>query len=129
LSDFTLALRAYSEIAWGDYPFYKGASIGGKKTLRGFTRDRYVGDIAVLGSAELRYYLAKVYFLIPFQLGMNLFTDTGRVFYDSEESSRWHTSFGGGFWFSINDRAINFSLNIAKSPETLRFYISAGQMF
>jgi hypothetical protein len=129
LPDLTLALRAYSEIAWGDYPFYKGASIGGKKTLRGFTRDRYVGDYAVLGSAELRYYLTKVYFLIPFQFGINLFTDTGRVFYADEESFKWHTSFGGGFWFSINDRAINFSLNIAKSPETLRFYISAGQMF
>ncbi|MDZ7624420.1 MAG: BamA/TamA family outer membrane protein [Ignavibacteriaceae bacterium] len=129
LPDVTLALRAYSEIAWGDYPFYKGASIGGKKTLRGFTRDRYVGDFAVLGSAELRYYLTKVYFLIPFQLGINLFTDTGRVFYADEESFKWHTSFGGGFWFSINERAINFSLNIAKSPETLRFYISAGQMF
>jgi outer membrane protein assembly factor BamA len=129
LPDVTLALRAYSEIAWGDYPFYKGASIGGKKTLRGFTRDRYVGDIALLGSAELRYYLTKVYFLIPFQFGINLFTDTGRVFYADEESFKWHTSFGGGFWFSINDRAINFSLNIAKSPETLRFYISAGQMF
>jgi len=128
-TDLTLALRAYSEIAWGDYPFYKGASIGGKKTLRGFTRDRYVGDIAVLGSAELRYYLTKVYFLIPFQLGINLFTDTGRIFYSDEESFRWHTSYGGGFWFSINDRAINLSLNIAKSPETLRFYISAGQMF
>ncbi|MGB5288150.1 MAG: BamA/TamA family outer membrane protein [Ignavibacteriaceae bacterium] len=129
LTNYTLALRAYSEFAWGNYPFYKGASLGGKKTLRGFTRDRYVGDVALLGSIELRYYLAKVYFLIPFKLGMNLFTDTGRVFYEGEESSRWHTSFGGGFWFSINERAINFSLNLAKSPETLRFYLSIGQMF
>ncbi|MCW9094737.1 MAG: BamA/TamA family outer membrane protein [Ignavibacteriaceae bacterium] len=129
LTDFTLALRAYSEIAWGSYPFYKGASIGGKKTLRGFPRDRFVGDYALLGSIELRYYLTKVYFLVPFKLGMNLFTDTGRVFYEDEESSKWHTSFGGGLWFSINEKAINFSLNLAKSPETLRFYISIGQMF
>jgi hypothetical protein len=100
----------------------------GKKNFRDL-HARYVGDFAVLGSAELRYYLTKVYFLIPFQLGINLFTDTGRVFYADEESFKWHTSFGGGFWFSINERAINFSLNIAKSPETLRFYISAGQMF
>jgi hypothetical protein len=129
VTDVTLALRAYSEIACGDYPFYKGASIGGKKTLRGFSRDRYVGDYAVLGSAEIRYYLAKVFFLIPFKLGMNLFTDTGRVFYRGEDSSRWHTSFGGGFWFSINDKKINFSINYAKSPETFRFYLSMGQMF
>ena len=129
ITNFTLALRAYSEIAWGNYPFYKGASIGGKKTLRGFSRDRYVGDVALLGSIELRYYLAKVYFLIPFKMGMNLFTDTGRVFYKGEESFKWHTSFGGGFWFSIDERAINFSLNLSKSTETLRFYLSVGQMF
>lgn len=129
ITNFTLALRAYSEIGWGNYPFYKGASIGGKKTLRGFSRDRYVGDVALLGSIELRYYLAKVYFLIPFKMGMNLFTDTGRVFYKGEKSFKWHTSFGGGFWFSIDDRAINFSLNLSKSTETLRFYLNVGQMF
>jgi hypothetical protein len=129
ITDFTLALRAYSEIAWGNYPFYKGASIGGKKTLRGFPRDRFIGDYALMGSAELRYYLANIYLLIPFKLGMNLFTDTGRVFLSGESSNRWHTSFGGGFWISIYERAINFSLNFAKSPETFRFYLSIGQMF
>jgi len=129
LTEFTLAFRACSEIAWGEYPFYKGASIGGKNTLRGFPRDRFIGDYALMGSAELRYYLAKVFFLVPFKLGMNLFTDTGRVFREGESSNRWHTSFGGGFWFSIFERTVNFSLNFAKSPETFRFYLSFGQMF
>jgi hypothetical protein len=129
ITDYTLALRAYSEIAWGDYPFYKGASIGGKKTLRGFSRDRFIGDYALMGSAELRYYLTDVNFLVPFKLGMNLFTDAGRVFLNGESSSKWHSAFGGGFWISIYERAINFSLNFAKSPETFRFYLSVGQMF
>jgi outer membrane protein assembly factor BamA len=129
ITDFTLALRGYSEIVWGEYPFYKSASVGGKKTLRGFPRDRFIGDYALMGSAELRYYLAKVFLLIPFKLGMNLFTDAGRVFLHGENSNKWHTAFGGGFWVSINERAINFSLNFVKSPETFRFYISIGQMF
>ncbi len=129
LTDFTIAVRGYSEIAWGEYPFYKGASIGGKNTLRGFPRDRFIGDLALMGSAELRYYLAKVFFLVPFRLGMSLFTDTGRVFFQGESSDKWHTSFGGGFWFSIYERTVNFSLNFAKSPETFRFYINFGQMF
>jgi len=129
ITDFTIALRAYSEMAWGEYPFYKGASIGGKKTLRGFPRDRFIGDYALLGSAELRYYLGKIYFLIPFKLGMNLFTDTGRVFLTGETSTIWHSAFGGGFWVSIHERAINFSLNFAKSAETFRFYLNIGQMF
>ena len=129
ISDFTVALRAYSEIAWGGYPFYKGASIGGKKTLRGFSRDRFIGDYALMGSAELRYYLGKIFLLIPFKVGMNLFTDTGRVFLNGESSTKWHSAFGGGFWVSIHERAVNLSLNFAKSAETFRFYLSIGQMF
>lgn len=129
ITDFTIALRAYSEIVWGEYPFYKGASIGGKKTFRGFARDRFIGDYAFVGSADMRFYLGKVFLLIPFKLGMNIFTDAGRVFLKGENSNKWHNAFGAGLWVSINEKAINFSLNIAKSPETLRFYISIGQMF
>jgi hypothetical protein len=129
LTDYTLALRLYGEAAWGDYPFYKAATVGGKKTLRGFPRDRFVGDFSILTDVELRFYLAKIYFLIPFKLGMNLFTDTGRVFLRGESSDKWHNSFGGGFWFSILERSINFSINFAKSPETFRVYLSFGQMF
>jgi outer membrane protein assembly factor BamA len=129
VTPFTLALRAYSELVWGNYPFYKGAKIGGSNTLRGFSRDRFIGDQAVLGSAELRYFLADIYFLIPFKLGMNLFTDAGRVFYENEESTKWHTSIGGGFWFSVYERTLNLSVNIAKSPEDIRVYVNLGQMF
>jgi hypothetical protein len=129
VTDFTIALRTFGEIAWGKYPFYKGSSLGGSKTLRGFSRERYVGDAALLGSVELRYFLTDVYFLVPFKLGMNLFTDSGSVFYKEEDSSKWHTAFGGGFWFSIYNRAINFSINLAKSPEDVRLYLNIGQMF
>ena len=129
ITDYTLALRLYGEAAWGDYPFYKSATVGGKNTLRGFPRDRFVGDFSILTDVELRFYLAKIYFLIPFKLGMNLFTDMGRVFLSGETSDKWHTSFGGGLWFSIHERTINISLNFARSPETYRFYLSVGQMF
>ena len=129
ITDYTLALRTYSEAAWGDYPFYKGASIGGKKTLRGFSRDRFVGNYSLMGSAELRYFLADISFLVPFKLGMNLFSDCGRVFLENKSSDMWHSSYGGGFWFSINKRLVNFSINYAKSPETFRIYLSLGQMF
>ncbi len=125
----TLALRAYSEMVWGKYPFYKGASIGGSNTLRGFSRDRFVGDHAVLGSAELRFFLADINLLIPFKFGMNLFSDAGRVFYEDEVSKQWHTSFGGGFWFSVYKRTLNLSVNVAKSPEDIRVYVNLGQMF
>ncbi|UCH66602.1 MAG: BamA/TamA family outer membrane protein [Ignavibacterium sp.] len=129
ITDYTLAFRAYGEATWGKYPFYKGASIGGKKTLRGFPRDRFVADYAVLGEAELRFFISKLFILIPFDFGMNLFVDSGRVFLIGESSNRWHTSFGAGFWGSIYQKSVNFSLNFAKSPETFRVYLSIGQMF
>ena len=129
ITDYTLALRAYGEAAWGKYPFYKGASIGGKHTLRGFPRDRFVGDYSILGEVELRFYITKLYILVPFNFGMNLFTDTGRVFLIGESSHKWHTSFGLGIWGSIYNKSINFSLNVARSPETFRVYLSIGQMF
>lgn len=125
----TLALRLYGEAVWGDYPFFKAATVGGKHTLRGFPRDRFVGDFSILTNIELRMYLAKVYFLIPFKLGLNLFTDTGRVYLKGENSDRWHNSFGGGLWISIQERLINVSLNFAKSPETFRAYFALSQMF
>ncbi len=129
LTDYTLALRAYGEAVWGEYPFYKGASIGGKRTLRGFPRDRFIADYSLLGEVELRFYIAKLYLLIPFDFGMNLFTDTGRVFLIGESSHKWHTSFGAGFWGSIYKKSINFSLNFARSSETFRVYFTIGQMF
>jgi hypothetical protein len=129
ITNYTLALRAYGEAAWGKYPFYKGASIGGKKTLRGFPRDRFVADYAVLGEAELRFYIAKLFVLVPFDFGMNLFIDSGRVFLIGESSNKWHTSFGTGFWASIYQKSVNFSLNFSKSQETFRVYLSIGQMF
>jgi outer membrane protein assembly factor BamA len=129
ITPFTLALRTYGEMVWGAYPFYKGASIGGSNSLRGFYRERFVGDKAIMGSAELRYFLADVFILIPFKMGMNLFTDAGRVFYENEDSKKWHSSFGGGLWFSVYEKTLNLSVNIAKSPEDLRLYINLGQMF
>lgn len=129
ITDISLALRSVAEIAWGDYPFFYSASLGGKRSLRGIPRDRYRGDYSLLAQAELRFELIDFNFVIPGKLGMNLFTDAGRVFLKDEESDTWHKAFGAGLWFSVLDRMLLASFNFAHSDETDRYYFSLSQMF
>ena len=120
----TIALRAGAERIWGDkFPFYHAAFLGGKEKLRGFSRERFSGHTAVFGQAEARMSLGRATLLLPGQLGIHAFIESGRVFIENDDSKRMHVTFGGGFWFSILDRALNFSLTIAHSPEKTAFYI------
>ncbi len=55
----TLAVRAGASRAWGDYPFQEAAYLGGSSTLRGYHSQRFVGDAAIYGNAELRVPLTR----------------------------------------------------------------------
>jgi hypothetical protein len=96
----TLAVRAEGKKVWGTYPFAQAAFLGGASGLRGLREQRYAGDASLLGSAELRVYLARLLFLIPSDFGVLALTDAGRVFLDGESSDTWRTSWGGGVWFA-----------------------------
>ena len=50
----TLALRAAARRVLGDYPFHEAAFIGGPSSVRGFSVQRFAGDAAAFGNAELR---------------------------------------------------------------------------
>ena len=50
----TLALRAGAKKVWGTYPYQESAFIGGNSTVRLGRENRYAGDAAVYGGAELR---------------------------------------------------------------------------
>lgn len=124
-----LALRFIGEYAWGNYPFYKSANVGGSDKLRGFDPKRFSGDAAIAVQAEYRFLLGTVTVFIPGKLGVNIFSDTGRVFKKNERSLKWHNSFGGGLWFNILNRFFTFSMNVAKSKEDIKFYLSTGYSF
>ena len=124
----TLALRAGAEHRIGDFPFFDAATLGGSDGLRGFRRQRFSGETAAFGQAELR---AKLFdldtFLLPLEVGVLGFADAGRVWADgtfdcpqaaancaSDPGVR--TGFGGGLWFNGLDRAV-FNLSVATSEE------------
>jgi len=66
----TLALRVAGRKVWGTYPFYEAAFVGGDSTVRGFVEHRFVGDAAAFGNLELRLSIAKLFILVPTQLGV-----------------------------------------------------------
>ncbi len=125
----TLALRVGGEKVWGSYPFYEAAYLGGPETLRGFRKQRFGGDAALYGNAELRLVLTKLFFLLPGEFGIFGLGDVGRVFLAGESSETWHSAVGGGVWFSVLDRASTLSLSVAGSDEETRLYVRAGFLF
>jgi hypothetical protein len=82
------------------FEFFQAVNIGGYNT-HGFRANRYLGQSSLYASTELRYKLfdnAKSY-LFPGPIGVTGFYDIGRVWLDEEHSKRWHTAYGGGFYF------------------------------
>jgi len=124
-TDITLVLRAGVEALTDDNPFYYGASLGGLKNLRGFSRERFLGDAMIFGQSELRIYLASLNLFFPSKIGLSVLGDAGRVFLKDENSKKWHASYGGGLWLNIiNAMILNFT--IAVSPEVTKYYFLTG---
>jgi hypothetical protein len=124
----TLALRAGGKRVWGDAPFHEAAFVGGQETVRGFREQRFAGDAALWGNAELRLKLFDFAFLIPGTVGVHGMADAGRVYVDGESPGGWHTSHGGGVWLRILDDGPAVSLTVARGEET-RVYAGAGFQF
>jgi hypothetical protein len=124
-----LALRAGGKQVFGTYPFHEAAFIGGGATLRGWTEQRFAGDAALYGNAELRTYLTDVFIVLPGELGVFALADAGRVFLDGESSEAWHSALGGGVWVAFLDRANTISVAYARSRERGGVYVHLGFMF
>jgi outer membrane protein assembly factor BamA len=78
-----LAMRASADYVTGpsDTPFWERSSIGGRRSLRGYNGDRFIGFNRSLGSVELR---TNVYqrrlFGVKAELELAPFVDAGQVF-------------------------------------------------
>jgi len=122
----TLALRVAAKKVWGSYPFHEAAYVGGAATVRGFSEHRFAGDGAVYGNAELRLPLARIFVLLPEELGVFGLADAGRVYLAGETSDRWHAAVGGGLWVAFLSRTNTLSVAAAHSVEGTRAYVRAG---
>jgi hypothetical protein len=119
---------AMNEFASSDDDF---TGLGGFRTLRGFTQDRFVAPVALLFNAELRYTFAQANFLrqrLTFMLAP--FLDMGNVFDNiSSVSLRdWKLSGGGGLRLTWNVSTV-VSFDYGVSPEGQAFYMALGHQF
>ncbi|HEU5041301.1 MAG TPA: hypothetical protein VFT84_10790, partial [Gemmatimonadales bacterium] len=122
----TLALRAGGKHVWGDFPYQEAAFIGDPSTVRLGRQNRYAGESAVYGGAELRLRLAAHNILVPGEFGVFGLGDVGRVYLDGETSDTWHAAGGGGIWLSFIERVNTISVAIARSAERTGVYVGAG---
>jgi hemolysin activation/secretion protein len=109
-----------------NFEFYQAASIGGVDGLRGFRNQRFTGKKAYYQNTDLRLSLTELKTgLLPLSIGLYGGFDYGRVWLPNQESNRWHTSYGGGFFLNGADLiAANFSL--FNSDDGLRFVFGIG---
>ena len=125
----TLALQIGGKKVFGPMgaiPFHEAAFLGSTGTLRGFRSNRFAGDASLYGSAEVRVHLTNAFILVPGQQGLVGFLDRGRVYLKGESSRQWHSSFGGGVWFSFLSSANVISAVFGHSDEGNKIYARAG---
>jgi hypothetical protein len=125
----TLAMRLGGQKRWGSFPLYEAAFLGGEENIRGFNRERFAGSASAYGTAEWRVYLFPLKMIVPAQFGFTSFVESGRVFNSGDESDKWHVSYGGGLWISFIERLATTNLTVAKSTETISYYLTFGFMF
>ncbi|UII27902.1 outer membrane protein assembly factor [Fulvivirga maritima] len=125
----TLAVRVGGGANFGDYEFYQSQVLDGKTELRGFRKTRFYGDQKVFSNVELRWELfAFRTYIFPGSFGVLAFNDAGRVWYENENSDKWHQTFGGGIWVAPFNRAV-VSAEVGHSPEDTLVYARLGYLF
>jgi hypothetical protein len=132
---YLLHLRVGGKKVWGRFPFHEAAFLGGPDTVRALRRQRYAGDAAVFGNAELRLPVARFTVLLPIRFGVLALADAGRVWLEGESSEKWHKGFGAGAWLSFLKPENTISITAAKDPDAtgldsgVRVYFQAGFAF
>ncbi len=124
--DPTLAVRGGGRKLWGAYPYFEAAFIGGPQTVRLGRENRFAGDAAAYGSAELRLALGRTFVLVPADFGIFGLAEAGRVWLEGESSDVWHEALGGGIWLGFLSRANTLSVAVTASDERTRVYVQAG---
>ena len=105
----SLAFRAGAESALGDFPFQEAAYLGGFGSVRGYVPQRFAGDAAVFGSAEVRQMLGEVRLIARGRLGVLGLVDAGRVYVDGDSDGGLHTALGGGVFFETIGRVVGLT--------------------
>ncbi len=124
-----LALRFGGGKNWGTYPFYMAQGLGDKTNLRGFRANRFSGDAAFYQNSELRLKLFHLNtYILNGNFGLLGFHDIGRVWYQDENSDKWHRGYGFGIWMTPYDM-LTFTVNLNMSEEETYVNLRLSYLF
>lgn len=121
-----LAVRGGGTTVTGTIPVQHTPFVGGRTTLRGYDWERFRGDAAAYGSAELRAPVMPVEILIRWNMGVFALGDAGRVWVGAESPGGWHTAYGAGLWLEALDNVISAAW---ARGESHRFYLQMSTFF
>lgn len=122
----SVVLVAGGRKIWGRFPWKEAAFLGGTSTLPGWAEQRFAGDAAtyVRGEARLRVFRPAV--IVPVEMGVFGFMGAGRVYVDGSSPGGWHTSAGGGIWFTPLGQSNTLKAGLGVSEEATKLFVSLG---
>ncbi|MFK7756206.1 MAG: BamA/TamA family outer membrane protein [Flavobacteriales bacterium] len=123
--EVVIAGQFYSDITWGDVPFFQQARLGGTKQLRGYLDGRFLDNSSITPQIETRFKIWK-------RFGGVAFGGVGTVFktFSDLEDSRWRYNYGAGLRYTLEqEKQINIRLDYALTPEGANFYFTIGEAF
>ncbi len=128
--NLVLKTLAQGTVNFGDdFEFYQSAQVGQNTGLRGYRNQRFSGERAFAGSADVRYSFKEFKTgFVPLQMGVFAGGDVGRVWVDGEDSNRWYNDYGGGFWVNSTN-AIGATFNLFHGVDGFRFSFEVGFNF
>ncbi|MBP2830748.1 metallophosphoesterase [Aquimarina sp. U1-2] len=126
-----LKTAAQGQFNIGDnFEFYQAAQLGDGNLLRGYRLDRFTGQSALAGSADIRYSFEQFKTrILPLQIGLFAGADTGRVWVaNNDTSDKWNSSYGGGLWIN-SANAIKSTFQLFTGIDGSRFSCSFAFKF
>ncbi len=121
--------EAQARKAFGQFPYYDAATVGGFGSIRSVTRQRYAGDASLAGTLELRQPIASFPLVIPLNVGVYGFGDAGRVYMDGATPGGWHTGAGAGLWIGFLNTANTLVLEYGRRDGADVVWVRTGLSF
>ncbi|WP_169719245.1 BamA/TamA family outer membrane protein [Algoriphagus mannitolivorans] len=120
------AAQAFSEITFGDVPFFALPMLGGNKLLRGLFEGKYREKNLFALQAEYRYKFLPRWGIVAFGGTGNAFSSENPLHFNLTK-----ITYGVGGRFQLNqEKKLNLRLDLAHSPgEPFQFYFTFGEAF
>ncbi len=127
----SLSLRTGYANSQGTVPFYELPTLGRNYSLRGYERNRFVGDGYLHYNVEFRTPFALIRSrVVPFALGLRLFLDRGKILTHGESGAAFKTARGFGLYIIPVSRSFTLSATAGFSKEEKGILqVSAGTRF